>query len=181
MVDAKGSRDLTDELEFVRKALSRVQAEDDLIRERMKQQTENPPAYWRQAWNYYQHNIKLLELDLKEAQYRVEAADLDRARIQRLFENGAASDAQLSAVASQAQIAKLQLARAEERLGLYQRVVADDPGLDPDRRDSGDLPEALPEIPEELLRDIQSLQKQGAADDVQPAAEDQSAATTIRR
>ena len=158
--DVDDQDEVREQLDLTGHWIQSVDSAGAIVRKRVEELEGDAPVSWRQAWAFYQHTLKLLELDVREAELRVQQASEEFARIQKLFESNAASESEYSRTSGALRLAELQLQRAKERLESYHRIVEEDPTLDPQNRDVQGLNSPLMEIPAEALKKMETLRGQ---------------------
>ena len=87
---------------------------------------------WRQAWSEYQSQLRLLQLDVEEAQVPLSELRDNRERARQLFEAGNIASSRFQEVESKCRIAEIQSKRADEVLRLYLNIEKNEPQLNPD-------------------------------------------------
>jgi hypothetical protein len=136
-----------------------LQREDTALTRDLKKLAQGPPVEWRQAWNFYKHNLQLLELNLEEAALMHDGAVKEMERLKLLTESGVASGKALRESVSRSKITEFELQRAKQRLVLFAGIIDEDPRLDPSTRDVDGIPTELPPLPAELTEAIQKFGK----------------------
>ena len=87
---------------------------------------------WGYAWASYQSKVRLLKMDVEEAELAVGSKTSGLDRMQKLAAAQAVSSEELRNAESEAVAAKYKLARAEELLKLYADIETQEPDLNPD-------------------------------------------------
>lgn len=139
--------------ERIRAALgqeSEFAAKERELREMLNALQRGPTAHWTQAGQFLDHALRMLQLDVEEATVKSKSAAEDLERMSKLNERGVVPVSELHQAQAKFQIAELDLQRSQERLQLYQGILTDNPELDPGNWKTDDLPESLPELPDEL-------------------------------
>lgn len=88
-------------------------------------------ADWKTAWSMYQTQLRLRQLDVKEAEVEWNALEENLGRQKKLATAALATPSEVRQLATQATVARIRLERAVEILKLYEDIAAQEPELDP--------------------------------------------------
>jgi hypothetical protein len=101
------------------------------IKAAQQQSYEMALADWKSAWEAYQTQLRLKQLDVEEAKTVVEQLLAEIERTTRLTDKGLVSISELQQLESRLAIARINLRRAEELLALLANLEVKDPNAGP--------------------------------------------------
>ncbi len=86
---------------------------------------------WLRSWSEYQSLLKLLRLDVEEAQTAVESLNMEVTRLQKMHDQGLLPTGEVQKAMANLAAAKINLQRTEQVLKLYADIEASEPDLNP--------------------------------------------------
>ncbi len=124
-----------------------------------KEQLASEQRDWNLAWSAYQSKVRLLRLDLEEAELAHESLTGELNRMRQHPDQGAFSVSEVQRTESRLAIARINVQRAEEMLQLYADIETTEPELNPASLDAADStkpaspPKPVSDVQDPLLQD----------------------------
>ena len=94
---------------------------------------------WKQEWNEFESQLELLRLDVEEAQVKLESAAANLSQVEKLSKANAVSQTETREAATELELAKIAMRRAEQTLAPYLVIQKELKRLNPAEFEIGSL------------------------------------------